>query len=91
MSDTANVYTLISHHASLYILVGVVDGDHLLDMNLFFSEAKIQFTKYAAPLLYLSGMDVTVVEVSDGCHHLQYIGSLYRMQRVNGCVKHTSG
>jgi len=48
--------------------VGVVDGDHLLNMNLFFSEAKIQFTKYAAPLLYLSGMDVTVVEVSDGCY-----------------------
>lgn len=45
--------------------MGVVDGDHLLNMNLFFSEAKIQFTKYAAPLLYLSGMDVTVVEVSD--------------------------
>ena len=27
-------------------------------------DAKIQFLKYAAPLLHLSGMDVTVVEVS---------------------------
>ena len=26
-------------------------------------DAKIQFSKYAAPLLHLSGMDVTVVEV----------------------------
>ena len=25
--------------------------------------AKINFTKYAAPLLHLSGLDVTVVEV----------------------------
>ena len=49
--------------------MGVVDGcgDCLIfNMNLFFSEAKIQFTKYAAPLLYLSGMDVTVVEVHIG-------------------------
>ena len=29
----------------------------------FFSQAKIHFMKYAAPLFHLSGMDVTVVEV----------------------------
>jgi hypothetical protein len=34
-----------------------------------FRDAKIQFTKYAAPLLYLSGLDITVVEVS-ACHVL---------------------
>ena len=32
-------------------------------MSLFLRDAKIQFTKYAAPLLHLSGIEVTVVEV----------------------------
>ena len=29
----------------------------------FYSQAKVNFMKYAAPLFHLSGMDVTVVEV----------------------------
>ena len=29
----------------------------------FYSQAKVHFMKYAAPLFHLSGMDVTIVEV----------------------------
>ena len=35
----------------------------LNDSNSCFREAKIQFTKYCAPLFHLAGIDITVVEV----------------------------